>query len=91
MPGAPVQPLRWQVFNADQVKMLEELCILVDDDDNVVGPDTKKNVHLMDGPSMRPGGIPHRAFSVFLFNQQNGTRPPRTRAAMRQPDRFRRP
>jgi isopentenyl-diphosphate delta-isomerase len=59
------------VFNEDQVKMLEEQCILVDHDDVVIGADSKKNVHLIDGPSMRPGGMPHRAFSVFLFNDAN--------------------
>lgn len=59
------------VFNEDQVKMLEELCILVDENDEVIGADSKKNVHLIDGPSMRPGGMPHRAFSVFLFNEAN--------------------
>jgi isopentenyl-diphosphate delta-isomerase len=59
------------VFNEEQVKMLEELCILVDEQDAVIGADSKKNVHLIDGPSMRPGGMPHRAFSVFLFNEAN--------------------
>ena len=37
--------------------------------DVVIGADSKKNVHLIDGPSMRPGGIPRHAFSVFLFNK----------------------
>lgn len=59
------------VFDEDQVKMMEEMCILVDQDDAVVCGDTKKNVHLIDGPCMKPGGIPHRAFSLFLFNQKN--------------------
>ena len=58
-------------YNAAQVSMMEEMCILVDADDNVLGGDTKKNVHLMDGPCMVAGGPPHRAFSVFLFNQKN--------------------
>merc|ERR1712185_471934 len=58
-------------YNPAQVSMMEEMCILVDADDNVLGGDTKKNVHLMDGPCMVAGGPPHRAFSVFLFNQKN--------------------
>merc|ERR1719387_1157091 len=47
------------------------MCIVVDFDDNVIGGDTKKNVHLIDGVCMLPGGPPHRAFSVFLFNENN--------------------
>eukprot|EP00501_MAST-03F_sp_TOSAG23-6_P001329 GSMAST32.ASY1.ANO1.1378.1 assembled CDS len=50
--------------------MMEELCIVCDLDDNIVGSDTKKNVHLIDGISMKSGGLPHRAFSVFLFNEK---------------------
>jgi len=45
------------------------MCIVVDDEDNVIGEGTKKEVHLIDGMCMRPGGPPHRAFSVFLFNE----------------------
>ena len=59
------------VFDEEQVKMMEEMCILLDRDDNVIGRDTKKNVHLIDGPCMKAGGVPHRAFSAFVFNQKN--------------------
>ena len=54
--------------------MMEEMCILTDADDNVLGGDTKKNVHLIDGPCMRDGGVPHRAFSAFVFNRKNGAK-----------------
>jgi hypothetical protein len=53
---------------ARQVAMLEEMCIVVDADDNILGEDTKKNLHLTSGPCMREGGVPHRAFSAFVFN-----------------------
>jgi isopentenyl-diphosphate delta-isomerase len=56
-------------YDEAQLAMMEEQCIVVDRDDNIVGEDSKKNVHLIDGPCMRPGGLPHRAFSVFLFDE----------------------
>lgn len=50
-----------------QVQLLAEECILVDENDKVVGSDTKKNCHLN---SNIEKGMLHRAFSVFLFNQE---------------------
>ena len=50
-----------------QVQLLAEECILVDESDKVVGSDTKKNCHLN---SNIEKGLLHRAFSVFLFNQE---------------------
>lgn len=58
-------------YDTAQLAMMEEMCILVDWDDHVIGQDTKKNVHLMDDVCMLPAGPPHRAFSVFLFNERN--------------------
>ena len=58
-------------YDSAQLEMMEEMCILVDWEDNVIGHDTKKNVHLIDDVCMLPGGPPHRAFSVFLFNERN--------------------
>lgn len=50
--------------DADQIRMMKENCILVDENDNVIGHDTKKRCHLLSN------GLPlHRAFSVFLFDQ----------------------
>ena len=53
--------------NAEQERMMNtEHCILVDEDDNVIGHDSKKNCHLM------ANGLKlHRAFSVFLFDSKN--------------------
>lgn len=56
-------------YDEAQLAMMEEMCIVVDTNDDVAGQDTKKNVHLIDGPCMKPGGLPHRAFSAFLFNE----------------------
>ncbi|RHY17500.1 hypothetical protein DYB32_010508 [Aphanomyces invadans] len=47
-----------------QVKLMEEMVIQVDEQDNVVGPISKKDSHFKDG-------VLHRAFSVFLFNSDN--------------------
>ena len=50
-----------QGYDEEQVQMMEENCIVVDKDDNIIGPDTKVNSHLGEGKL-------HRAFSVLLFN-----------------------
>ncbi|KAF7133330.1 hypothetical protein RHSIM_Rhsim09G0130100 [Rhododendron simsii] len=48
--------------------MFEDECILVDENDRVVGHDTKYNCHLME--KIESGKMLHRAFSVFLFNSK---------------------
>ena len=50
-----------------QVELLVEQCILVDENDKVVGFESKKNCHLNANIA---GGMLHRAFSVFLFNSK---------------------
>ena len=54
-------------FDKTQVQLLAEECILVDENDKVIGSDTKKNCHLNTNIEK---GMLHRAFSVFLFNQE---------------------
>ncbi|KAG9131944.1 hypothetical protein Leryth_027290 [Lithospermum erythrorhizon] len=49
--------------------MFEDECILVDENDNVVGHDTKYNCHLME--KIESENLLHRAFSVFLFNSKH--------------------
>ncbi|CAF2119894.1 unnamed protein product [Brassica rapa] len=44
------------------------ICILVDENDRVVGHDTKYNCHLME--KIEAENLLHRAFSVFLFNSK---------------------
>ncbi|XP_056155059.1 isopentenyl-diphosphate Delta-isomerase 1 isoform X2 [Lampris incognitus] len=50
-----------------QVQLLSEMCILIDENDNKIGADTKKNCHLN---SNIDKGLLHRAFSVFIFNSE---------------------
>jgi len=52
-------------LDGSQVKLLSERCILVDENDQAIGWDTKKNCHL--NVNIEAGKL-HRAFSVFLFN-----------------------
>ena len=52
-----------QGYDEEQVRMMEENCIVVDDKDNIIGYDSKANCHL-------GKGILHRAFSVLLFNSE---------------------
>nr|XP_003221986.2 PREDICTED: isopentenyl-diphosphate Delta-isomerase 1 [Anolis carolinensis] len=52
-------------LDEQQVQLLAEMCILIDENDNRIGSDTKKNCHLNENIDK---GLLHRAFSVFLFN-----------------------
>ncbi len=47
-----------------QVSFDDEMLILVDDEDVVIGHETKQHCHTGEG-------IPHRAFSIFVFNNDN--------------------
>lgn len=58
-----------QIFEGhdeEQIRLMEELCIVLDYNDIPVGAGTKKLCHIMDNIN---GGLLHRAFSVFLFNE----------------------
>ncbi|OMH82434.1 Isopentenyl-diphosphate Delta-isomerase 1 [Zancudomyces culisetae] len=55
-------------YDEEQIKLMEERCILVDENDVAIGSDSKKNCHLIT-PTQE--GKLHRAFSVFLFDSQN--------------------
>ncbi|KAK6454915.1 isopentenyl diphosphate:dimethylallyl diphosphate isomerase [Scheffersomyces xylosifermentans] len=50
----------------EQIRLMEELCIVLDNDDKPVGAGTKKLCHIMDNIN---DGLLHRAFSVFSFNE----------------------
>ncbi|XP_078088912.1 isopentenyl-diphosphate Delta-isomerase 1 [Mustelus asterias] len=50
-----------------QVRLLAEMCILIDENDKRIGADTKKNCHLNQNINK---GLLHRAFSVFIFNSE---------------------
>ncbi|XP_024866773.1 isopentenyl-diphosphate Delta-isomerase 1 isoform X2 [Kryptolebias marmoratus] len=63
MPEIPTDHL-----DEKQVQLLSEMCIVIDENDQKVGADTKKNCHLN---SNIDKGLLHRAFSVFLFNSDD--------------------
>ena len=49
--------------------MRKDDCILVDEQDNITGSGSKYDAHRFN--SAQPRGLLHRAFSVFLFNEDN--------------------
>uniref|UniRef100_A0A8I6AD97 isopentenyl-diphosphate Delta-isomerase n=2 Tax=Rattus norvegicus TaxID=10116 RepID=A0A8I6AD97_RAT len=55
-------------LNELQIKCLEEIVIVIDKQDQIIGADTKRNCHLMENIDK---GLLHRGFSVVLFNTQN--------------------
>ncbi|EPQ16560.1 Isopentenyl-diphosphate Delta-isomerase 1 [Myotis brandtii] len=55
-------------LDEQQVQLLAEMCILIDENDNKIGAETKKNCHLNENIEK---GLLHGAFSVFLFNTEN--------------------
>ncbi|KAJ1672494.1 isopentenyl-diphosphate delta-isomerase idi1, partial [Spiromyces aspiralis] len=55
-------------YDQEQVKFMEETCILLDGNDKPIGQASKKTCHLMSNINK---GMLHRAFSVFLFNSEN--------------------
>lgn len=50
-----------------QIDLLKEECILLDNDDKNIGSASKKDCHLLENIEK---GMLHRAFSVFLFNDE---------------------
>ena len=48
-------------YDSSQTGMMDEQCILIDEEDNVLGPGSKVQCHLGEGQL-------HRAFSVLLFD-----------------------
>lgn len=55
-------------YDEEQVRLMDEVCIVVDDNDVPIGKASKKLCHLMTSIDK---GLLHRAFSVFLFNERN--------------------
>ncbi|GMF08345.1 unnamed protein product [[Candida] boidinii] len=52
----------------EQIKLMDENCIVLDYNDIPIGAGTKKVCHIMENIEK---GLLHRAFSVFLFNDEN--------------------
>ncbi|KAJ2531407.1 isopentenyl-diphosphate delta-isomerase idi1, partial [Coemansia sp. RSA 1933] len=55
-------------YDEEQVRLMGEMCILLDENDKAVGAASKKTCHQMANINQ---GMVHRAFSVFLFNSKN--------------------
>ncbi|KAF2755420.1 isopentenyl-diphosphate delta isomeras-like protein 1 [Pseudovirgaria hyperparasitica] len=55
-------------YDEEQIRLMEEVCIVLDENDLPIGSASKKVCHLM---SNIERGLLHRAFSCFLFNSNN--------------------
>ena len=55
-------------YDEEQIRLMEEVCIVLDENDAPIGSASKKVCHLMENINK---GLLHRAFSVFLFDSQN--------------------
>ncbi|SCU89429.1 LAFA_0E17964g1_1 [Lachancea sp. 'fantastica'] len=63
--GSEKGDLVFDGHDEEQIRLMNENCIVLDWDDTAVGAGTKKLCHLMSNIDQ---GLLHRAFSVFLFN-----------------------
>ncbi|KAK9422532.1 hypothetical protein SUNI508_00395 [Seiridium unicorne] len=52
----------------EQIRLMDEVCIVLDENDKPIGTASKKLCHLMTNIDK---GLLHRAFSVFLFDDKN--------------------
>ncbi|KAF2796402.1 isopentenyl-diphosphate delta isomeras-like protein 1 [Melanomma pulvis-pyrius CBS 109.77] len=55
-------------YDEEQIRLMDEVCIVLDEDDIPIGSASKKVCHLMENIDQ---GLLHRAFSVFLFDSKN--------------------
>ncbi|KAJ7597025.1 Isopentenyldiphosphate isomerase [Mycena floridula] len=56
-------------YDPEQSRLMDERCILVDENDNAIGAVDKKTCHLMENINK---GLLHRAFSAFVFRPSDG-------------------
>lgn len=56
-------------YDPEQSRLMDEKCILVDEQDNAIGAMDKKTCHLMENINK---GLLHRAFSAFIFRPSDG-------------------
>jgi isopentenyl-diphosphate delta-isomerase len=59
----------WNGMISQSELMLKDQCVLVDNYDNVIGSASKFDAHQFN--NINNDGLLHRAFSVFLFNNEN--------------------
>ena len=55
-------------YDQTQLVLLNEPCILVDKNDNIIGEASKKDCHLVEKMNSSNNGMLHRAFSLFIFD-----------------------
>ncbi|KAI9770525.1 MAG: isopentenyl-diphosphate delta-isomerase idi1 [Geoglossum simile] len=55
-------------YDEEQIRLMDEVCIVLDENDVPIGSASKKVCHLMKNIDR---GLLHRAFSVFLFDSNN--------------------
>jgi isopentenyl-diphosphate Delta-isomerase len=55
-------------YDEEQIRLMDEVCIVLDENDVPIGSASKKVCHLMENINK---GLLHRAFSCFLFDSQN--------------------
>lgn len=55
-------------YDDEQIRLMDEVCIVLDENDIPIGSASKKVCHLMENIDK---GLLHRAFSVFLFDAQD--------------------
>ncbi|KAI4834261.1 IDI1, isopentenyl diphosphate:dimethylallyl diphosphate isomerase [Aureobasidium sp. EXF-8845] len=55
-------------YDEEQIRLMDEVCIVLDENDLPIGSASKKVCHLMENINK---GLLHRAFSVFLFDNKN--------------------
>ena len=58
-------------YDEEQIKLMDEVCIVLDNDDKPIGSASKKTCHLMKNID---AGLLHRAFSLFLFSPSKGNK-----------------
>jgi isopentenyl-diphosphate delta-isomerase len=54
-------------YDEEQIRLMDEVCIVLDENDVPIGSASKKVCHLMENINK---GLLHRAFSCFLFDSQ---------------------
>lgn len=64
--GSEEKDAVFEGHDEEQIRLMEELCIVLDNNDKPIGAGTKKLCHIMTNIE---AGLLHRAFSVFLFNE----------------------
>jgi len=55
-------------YDEEQIRLMDEVCIVIDADDKPIGSGSKKICHQMVNINQ---GLLHRAFSVFLFDKED--------------------